>query len=220
MATAQELNANIPGRDAWRAALAARQGERLTALYEAARVAVCGLGGLGSAIALALARAGVGHLVLIDDDRVEVTNLHRQQYLVTQIGQFKTEALVANLRHVAPYGEYVTHHVRVTEENALALLAGCGVVCEAFDGAETKAMLAEQVLSGMPEAYLVSGSGMAGLGPGNGIVTRRLGRRMYVCGDGSSDVSEVGSLVSARVMLCASHQALVVLRLLAGQVEV
>ena len=109
---------------------------------------------------------------------------------------------------------------RVTEENAPTLLAGASVVCEAFDVAEAKAMLAETVLTRLPEAYLVTGTGMAGIGPGNRIVTRRVGRRMYVCGDGESDVAEAGSLVAPRVMLCAAHQALVTLRLLAGQTDV
>ena len=81
-------------------------------------------------------------------------------------------------------------------------------------------MLADAVLSSVPEAYLVAASGMAGLGPANSIRTRRIGRRMYLCGDGVSDVSTGLGLVAPRVMLCAAHQALAVLRILAGEFDV
>ena len=61
-------------------ALEERHGHDLYCRFSRASVAVCGLGGLGSNIAVSLARAGVGRLILIDFDRVDITNLHRQQY--------------------------------------------------------------------------------------------------------------------------------------------
>ena len=57
-----------------------------------ASVAIAGLGGLGSNIAVSLARAGVGTLFLTDFDRVDLSNLNRQQYTVNDIGRYKTEA--------------------------------------------------------------------------------------------------------------------------------
>ena len=72
-------------RETFRAALVARHGAARQAKFEAARAAVCGLGGLGSNVAIALARAGVGHLHLIDFDRVEPSNLNRQQYAAAQV---------------------------------------------------------------------------------------------------------------------------------------
>ena len=78
----------IPSKEEWLAALKARHGERLQGRFSAASVAVCGLGGLGSNIAVSLARAGVGRLILIDFDRVDITNLHRQQYKAAQIGTY------------------------------------------------------------------------------------------------------------------------------------
>ena len=83
-------------------AFAARHGRAAQDKINQATVAICGLGGLGSNIAIALARAGVGRLILTDFDRVDITNLHRQQYKATQLGEFKTEALAANLRENAP----------------------------------------------------------------------------------------------------------------------
>ena len=75
-----------PTREEMRRALEARHGAELQARFDAGRVAVCGLGGLGSNAAIALARAGVGHLHLIDFDRVDLSNLNRQQYKASQIG--------------------------------------------------------------------------------------------------------------------------------------
>ena len=93
------------------------------------------------------------------------------------------------------------------------------IICEAFDEAECKAMLTNLVLEEMPDKYLVAASGMAGMGSANIIQTRRISERFYICGDGVSDVSETGSIVSSRVMLCAAHQAHTVLRILAEEFE-
>ena len=209
----------IPTKEEWNKALCERHGENLQKKFSEAVVAVCGLGGLGSNIAIALARAGVGKLLLIDFDRVDITNLHRQQYKAGQIGMNKTEALSENLKEIAPYVELITHTIRITEENAAELLKGADIICEAFDNAECKAMLTNLVLETMPEKYLVAASGMAGMGSANTIQTRKVGKRFYICGDGSSDVTEVGSLVASRVMICAAHQAHTVLRILAGEFE-
>ena len=108
----------MPTREEWIAALEERHGKELQKKISKEIVAVCGLGGLGSNIAIALARAGIGKLVLIDFDKVDVTNLHRQQYKAEQIGKFKTDALAENLREIAPYIELETHTVCVTEKNA------------------------------------------------------------------------------------------------------
>lgn len=196
-----------------------RHGPELQDRFASAAVAVCGLGGLGSNIAIALARAGIGKLILMDFDRVDLTNLHRQQYRAQQIGLPKTVALAENLREIAPYTELETHTVRLTEDNAPALLQHADIICEAFDDAEAKAMLTETVLTKMPGKYLVAASGMAGLGSANSIRTRRITSRFYLCGDEVSDVSDGIGLVSSRVMLCAAHQAHTVLRILAGQSE-
>lgn len=209
----------IPTKEEWNKALAERHGEKLQKKFSSATVAICGLGGLGSNIAVTLARAGIGKLILIDFDRVDITNLHRQQYKVSQIGMNKTDALLNNLLEIAPYVEFETHTERVTEENAARLLQGADIVCEAFDNAEAKAMLTNLVLETMPDKYIVAASGMAGLGSTNTIRTRRVAEKFYLCGDGASDVQTEGSLIASRVMLCAAHQAHTVLRILTKQFE-
>ena len=209
----------IPTKEEWNKALSERHGEDVQKIFSSATVAVCGLGGLGSNIAIALARSGIGKLILIDFDRVDITNLHRQQYKANQIEKYKTEALSENLKEIAPYIELETHTERVTEENAAHLLQGADIICEAFDNAECKAMLTNLVLETMLDKFLVAASGMAGFGSANTIRTRKVMSRFYLCGDERSDVQSEGSLVASRVMLCAAHQAHTVLRILAEQFE-
>lgn len=196
-----------------------RHGKELQQAFSSAVVAVCGLGGLGSNIAAALARAGIGKLILIDFDRVEITNLHRQGYKAWQIGRYKTEALAENLKEIAPYVSLELHTRKITAQNAKELLSDANIICEAFDDAEAKAMLAEIVLTKMPDQYLVAASGMAGLYDANSIKTRKITNKFYVCGDGKSDVAEGMGLVSTRVMICAAHQAHTVLLILANNFE-
>lgn len=210
----------IPSQEQWMAALSERHGAALRDKFSSATVAVCGLGGLGSNIAVALARAGVGKLILIDFDRVDITNLHRQQYKAHQIGKYKTEALSENLLEIAPYIKIETIAARITEDNFAGLLKDADVVCEAFDHAEAKAMLVNGVLEQLPNIYLVAASGMAGMETPNTIRTRRITKRFYLSGDEHSDVAETIGLVAPRVMLCAAHQAHTVLRILAGEFEV
>ena len=210
----------IPTKEEWNNALEERHGKELQQAFSSATVAICGLGGLGSNIAISLARAGVGRLILIDFDRVDISNLHRQQYKATQIGMYKTDALADNLREIAPYIELETHTERITEDNAITLLKGADIVCEALDGAECKAMLTNTILSELPDKYLVAASGMAGMGTVNSIKTRRITSRFYLCGDETSEVSDGVGLVAPRVALCAAHQAQTVLRILAKQFEV
>ncbi len=209
----------IPSKNEWMDALIARHGLDLHKRFSSATVAVCGLGGLGSNIAIALARAGIGKLLLIDFDRVDITNLHRQQYKANQIGIHKADALADNLSEIAPYTEIQVVAEKITEKNVEVLLKDADVVCEAFDDAAAKAMLVNGVLEQLPNCYLVAASGMAGMDTPNTIKTRRVMKRLYLCGDEVSDVADTIGLVAPRVMLCAAHQAHTVLRILAGEYE-
>ena len=209
----------IPTKEEWNNALEERHGKELHRAFASATVAVCGLGGLGSNIAIALARAGIGKLILIDFDRVDITNLHRQQYKADQIGMYKTVALAENLKEIAPYISLEIHTERITEDNAVTLLQDADIICEAFDDAECKAMLTDTVLTEMRDKYLVAASGMAGLYDANRIKTRKVTSKFYLCGDEKSDVADGIGLVSSRVMVCAAHQAHTVLRILANNFE-
>jgi sulfur carrier protein ThiS adenylyltransferase len=166
----------IPNKNEMIAAYEARHGKELQKKLSATTVAVCGLGGLGSNISIALSRAGIGKLILIDFDKVDISNLHRRQYKANQIGLPKTEALSSNLSEIAPYTVVETHCVKITEENAVDLLSGADMICEAFDNPQAKAMLANTVLEKLPGKFYVGATGMAGIGSTNETKTRRLSK--------------------------------------------
>ena len=210
----------IPTKEEWIKALTGRHGVDFQKKISSAAVAVCGLGGLGSNIAIALTRAGIGKLILVDFDKVDITNLHRQQYKTNQIGKSKTEALRDNLKEINPYLETEIHTIYLDESNAKGIISDADIVCEAFDNPEDKAMLTNLVLEKMPDKYIVASSGMAGLESANAIHTRKISKRFYLCGDEVSDAKDGIGLVSSRVMVCAAHQAHTVLRIIAEEYEV
>jgi sulfur carrier protein ThiS adenylyltransferase len=180
-------------------------------------VGIAGVGGLGSAVAVALARLGVGHLILADFDVVEPSNLNRQQYFVDQIGLPKVEAMRENLARINPYVKVSVYHGRLDPENIPAIFAGVDVMVEAFDGADQKAMLTETFLRHFPGKPLVAASGMAGFGPANTIATRKAVRNLYLVGDGETAARPGEGLMAPRVGIAAHHQANAVLRLLLGE---
>mgnify|MGYP004465474601 FL=1 len=179
-----------------------------------AKVAVAGLGGLGSNIAAMLARCGVGHLLLVDYDVVDVTNLNRQMYGISHIGKPKTQALTEILYQINPYLTYESHCTKVTADNIEKLFMEFPIVCEAFDRPDQKAMLVREILTRCPNTTLVSGNGMAGYGDANEIQTHRMMTRLYVCGDQSTDIEDGIGLMAPRVTVCAAHEANKVIQLI------
>lgn len=179
-----------------------------------AHVAIAGLGGLGSNIAVMLARSGVGHLRMIDFDVVDFTNLNRQAYCISHVGKNKTDALKEILMEINPYLDYEFINERVTTNNINQLFMGYSIVCEAFDKADQKAMLVQEILTHFNDIIVVSGNGMAGFGDSNEIQTRQKMRRLYVCGDGKTDIDDGMGLMSPRVTICAAHQANKVVQLI------
>ena len=185
-----------------------------------AKVAVAGLGGLGSNIAIYLARAGVGHLHLVDFDKVDITNLNRQQYDISDIGTFKTTALSEKIKRFNPFIKITTDNAMVTEENVKDIFSSYPIICEAFDKAENKAMLVNCILSEFRDTKIVSASGMAGLYSPNIIKTRKINDRFYLCGDTKSEIDTNIPLFAPRVALCAAHQATTVLQIITGKEEI
>ena len=180
------------------------------------RVCILGLGGLGSNVAVLLARSGIGYLKLVDFDIVEASNLNRQQYRISHIGIKKTEAMKSIIREINPFVEVDILDIKVDRENIYSIVGDSEIVVEAFDRAETKAMILEELLTDKNK-IVVSASGMAGLGSANEIVTRKIKDNFYLIGDNYSDYEEYLGIMSTRVMICAAHQANMVLRLILGE---
>lgn len=206
-----------PPQEELEALMVARHTPGVHAKVKAATVAIAGVGGLGSPIAIALCRTGVGRLILADFDVVEPSNLNRQQYFVDQIGLLKVEALQDNLKRINPYVEVDIHPVRLTERNIPELFAPADVVVEAFDGADQKAMLVNCCRTTWPDKPVVSGSGLAGHGPSNDITTRQAMTNLYMVGDGEAEARQGQGLMAPRVGVAAHHQANAVLRIILGE---
>lgn len=184
-----------------------------SSLLQAAQVAIFGLGGLGSNVAMWLARLGVGQLLLYDFDRVELSNLNRQYYFVEDVGEYKAVALLKHLRAVNPYGDYQSRVVRLTQDNLAELVDTAPIVCEALDKPETKALLVNGVLESFPDKFLVAASGLAGFGTSDSMQVRQITSHFYLCGDGSSSFLDL-PLCGARVGLCAAQEALTIARII------
>lgn len=206
----------MPGPEEMESMLCARHTPGVHEKVKRARVAVAGLGGLGSNIAIMLARTGIGHLHLIDFDVVEPSNLNRQQYLIEHLGMYKTEAMKEQLSRMNPYIEVTVDRVRIDADNCRQLLAEDDIICEAFDSAEAKAILVEQILCNFPHKKLICASGMAGFGPSGTIQTKKINHQLYICGDGVSEAGPGQGLMAPRVTICAAHQANMALRLVLG----
>ena len=179
------------------------------------KVAIAGLGGLGSNVAVMLARSGVGKLLLIDFDTVEQGNLNRQHYNTSHLGMLKTEALKRQLEIINPYMELDVRNIKLNQDNILETLKDYELICEAFDDPVSKAMLVNILLS-QDGKKVVAASGMAGLDDANEIKTKCIFKNLYVCGDFRTDVTESTGMMAPRVMICAGHQANTIIRLLLG----
>lgn len=201
-------------------ALNERHSPEIQRRLDEGRVAIAGLGGLGSNVAFALARIGIGHLHLIDFDKVDLTNLNRQQYFMEHVGMYKTDALKSELLRINPYLDIRTDCVRVTEMNLPDLFRLDDIVCEAFDVPENKAMLVNHFLELFPDKKLISASGMSGYESSNLVRTRRIARNFYLCGDEVTEPVYGKGLMAPRVAVCAAHEANMITRLILGEAEV
>jgi sulfur carrier protein ThiS adenylyltransferase len=182
-----------------------------------ATVGVAGLGGLGSAVAVALARVGVGTLVLADFDLVEPSNLNRQQYFVDQLGLAKVDAMAANLTRINPHVVHRLHRQRVEPGNVEAIFGGVDVMIEAFDRADQKAMLIEAFAAVRPQVPLIAASGVAGHGLEASLRVQRVGPSLFVVGDQTSAAQPGRGLMAPRVGIVAHMQANLAVRLLLGE---
>jgi len=106
---------------------------------KAARVAVLGAGGLGAPALLYLAGAGVGEIIIIDDDSIEISNLHRQViHTYARSGNSKAESAAETMRALNPFITVTVIRERLTDSNALTLLTGADAVLDGSDNFEAR----------------------------------------------------------------------------------
>jgi sulfur carrier protein ThiS adenylyltransferase len=206
-----------PSAEEFQCLMTARHTPGVHRKVSSSTVGIAGLGGLGSVAAIALARVGIGCLILVDFDVVEPSNLNRQQYSTDQIGMPKVEAMKENLSKINPYVRILGFSEKLNEDNIERILRNADVVVEAFDRAEEKAMLINTVTERMPDKYIVAASGVAGYGDNNEIRTIRFSSRLFIVGDQKTAARPGTGLMAPRVGIAAHHQANTVLRILLGE---
>jgi len=207
----------VPAAEELDALLTARHTPGVHEKIRKATVGIAGVGGLGSSVAIALARTGIGTLIIADFDLVEPSNLNRQQYFLDQLGHPKVYALRDTLARINPRVHVAACHLRLTLGNIAEIFGTVDVLVEAFDRADQKAMLVETFTTRFPDKPLVAGSGMAGFATANSVLTRRSFGNLYLCGDGTTAAAPGVGLMAPRVGVAAHHQANAVLRLLLGE---
>lgn len=191
--------------------------EQIKSILKNHTVGIAGAGGLGSNVAMALTRVGIGKLIVIDFDIVAESNLSRQFYFKHQIGFKKVDALRANLLSINPDLMLVTHDINLNENNLLEYFADVDVMVEAFDKAEMKQIIIEKFQTEKPNISLVVGNGMAGWGNSNDMKVEQFGN-LFICGDGCSEVSDDFPPIAPRVNICAAMEANVVVSILLNKV--
>ena len=207
----------IPSPEEFECLMMARHTPGIHQKIKRSVVGIAGLGGLGSTVAIALARIGVGTLILVDFDVVEPSNLNRQQYFIHQIGMPKVEALQENISKINPYVKIQPYHEKLDRNNVERIFKEAEVVVEAFDRAEEKAMLINAISEKMPDKYIVAASGVAGYGDNNEIKTVRFSSKIFIVGDQKTAAQPGVGLMAPRVGIAAHHQANTVLRILLGE---
>lgn len=206
----------MPEREILRSMIASRNSPELNLALSKAVIGVAGLGGLGSNIALSLARVGVKKLVLADFDVVEPSNLNRQQYFVRHIGLKKTQALKELINDVNPFVEVETHDIFLNEKNVASIFSECEILCEAFDNVAGKAMILNEAGASLKDKKIIGASGMAGYFSSNLIKTIKFAKNVYLCGDLTNEAKIGQGLMAPRVAICANHEANLAIRLLMG----
>lgn len=187
--------------------------EEIKSILGKKTVGIAGAGGLGSNCAVALARVGIGKLIITDFDVVAENNLNRQYYFSDQVGRKKTDAIRENILRINPQVKVIAHDLLLDRENIPGIFRDCDVIVEAFDLADQKEMLIETVLMHFPEKPLVIGLGMAGWGMNDTIHCRQVDN-LFICGDEISEISPDMPPIAPRVGMVANMQANVVTEIL------
>ncbi len=190
--------------------------KRIQKILSRKTVGIAGAGGLGSNVAVALARSGIGCLIVVDFDKVEKSNLNRQYYFLNQIGKYKVDALQEVIHTINPAVKVEKIQLKLQKGKMHDPFKNADVIVEALDKAETKADFIEDIIEKFPHTPLVAASGVAGYGHSDRIVTRHL-NELHVCYDEQAKSSEQDVLLAPKVCLMANWQANIVLDLLIGE---
>ena len=197
----------MPDKEHLEYLLFSRQGVEVYNKLKTSKVVVCGIGGLGSHVAISLARSGVGTIKIIDFDVVEPSNINRQSYFINQIGLYKTQALKNIIENINPYINIICKNIMLNSHNIINEVSGFDVILECFDNAETKVMLMEKCIKELPSSFIIGASGVAGYFDTDIIKIKKLGSNCIVVGDFENEAGFFKGLMAPRVTACAAVQA-------------
>lgn len=192
----------------------ARNVKGITELLKKSVIGVAGCGGLGSNAAVALTRAGVGKLILLDYDVVEESNLNRQYFFVDDIGKSKVDALEFHLKNINPNLIIEKHNITIKKDDIPVVFHNADILLEAFDMAQNKKFLIEAWVKAYPDRPVICGNGLSGFGNFEMLKVQKVGN-IYFCGDGFTDMSM--GLTSSRVAIVANMQANVAIEIIANK---
>ncbi|WP_170020159.1 sulfur carrier protein ThiS adenylyltransferase ThiF [Campylobacter sp. RM16190] len=204
----------MPEAGILRSMIEARNTPELNDALKHSCIGVAGLGGLGSNIAISLARVGVAKLVLVDFDVVEPSNLNRQYYFIKHIGMKKAEALKSMISEINPFVNVITHDIFLDSSNVAEIFAPCSIICEAFDNVASKTMIVNEAGASLKDKQIIAASGMAGYHSSNLIKTIKFAKNVHICGDLNNAAKAGQGLMAPRVAICANHQANLAIRLM------
>lgn len=167
-----------------------------------AKVGIAGAGGLGSNVAMLLARSGIENFVLVDHDHVEASNLNRQHYWPCQLGQPKVDALASHLLALNDHIRLETLKHTLDTDSIAAISARAPIWVEALDVPETKKMFVEQAL--LTGAKVAAASGLAGFG--GPPMQKRVAGNLAIVGDFATSI-DVSPPLAPRVTQAAAMLA-------------
>ncbi|MBP2068975.1 MULTISPECIES: sulfur carrier protein ThiS adenylyltransferase ThiF [Anaerococcus] len=177
-----------------------------------AKVSILGCGGLGSNIAMTLARSGIGELFLYDYDIVEYSNLNRQNYTLDELGGSKAYLTKKKIESTLPYVKCHSKDIYLTTESMDTIVDKTDIFIEAFDNKESKTMLFDYFV-GRKDKLLITGSGVSGLGELSDIKIKQI-ENVTMIGDFNSNPND--GLYLAYVSLIANLEALVAIKIIKG----
>jgi len=180
-------------------------------ILEKAKIGIAGCGGLGSNVAVALTRTGIGNLILADFDYVELSNLNRQHYFHYDVGKAKVDAIASHLKAINPDINLTLLQRVLSPEDIPVIFHDADILIEAFDKAESKIWLIESWSSTFPEKPVICASGISGCGNSETLKITNSGS-IYIVGDQHTDMS--CGLCAARVSIAANIQANIAIELL------
>lgn len=190
-----------------------RQDPEINKILENSRVSILGCGGLGSNIAMTLARCGVGELHLYDFDKVEYSNLNRQNYKISDLGKSKVFETKRLIEETIPYTKVIANELMISEENLDEIIGKNDIFIEAFDKKEMKSLVFDYFL-GKKDKKLVMASGLSGLGNFCDIKIKEI-ENITMVGDFKSTPDE--GLYAPYIGIVSNLEALCAVKIIIGE---